>query len=451
MIWPFRPHPPLSLNHKVTCERRFAEIGRLLRHRLPRPATIVRPEEIATLIDGCSQGDLPQSLFGFMRARIFPEDTIPAGWAEAETLTINGQSLPYAITSDETGQATGIHFHPLLKHTPERLAAVTATAAAEHLVCSQKLADRLSSSSFELIPLFFGFGPLMSHAAMYELPDAAKGLELTRTARVGAVSPLDFGYSMALADWSLKTNHEDFLNVLRLDAKEGLQKGLRFLRKTNDCSFETDFLERQEADTVGFVMARLQGRSHSRQLNTLLDLYSAPDRLDDDLMEPVAGLLRHPEAEIQRMATATLARCSILPRAVHDELVILAEDGSAAIRRAAVSALRPGYDNDDSVLEMMIEFLRRSDRALIAVSLNTLLKYNSWPDGVSDAVLKALSTMVLSSGMDDLALGVRLLEKAHADPDQALTLHFADDPTALAIFAELKGHDPELSGTANAD
>jgi len=425
----------------VACERRFVALGRLLgRHRITDP-TIVTPDDIGSLVAACDRDVLPQRLLDFVRARLFPEDAVPASWADADTLTVNGQSLHYGIATDDSGKVTGIHFHPSLSNVPERLAAVTATAAAEHLIRSQKLADNVPGGTFEILPLFFGFGPLMSHAALHELPDSAHGLELTRTARVGTVSPLEFGYSMALADWSLNMGHEEVADLLRLDAKEGLQKGLRFLHKTSDCSFEADFLDRQADSTVGFVLSRLRSRSDSQQLNTLLDLHAETATVDPDLMEAVAELLRHRDPEIQRTAAATLGRCETLPRAIHDELVILTEDGTPALRRAAVSAIRPGYDNDENVVETLSEFLRRSDRALIAVSLRTLLKYESWPDGLSDAVLKALSTLVLASGSDDLKLGVQLLEKTHANPDQALQQHFTDDPTALAIFDELTAAD----------
>lgn len=443
MIWPFRPHPPLSLTHKVACERRFSRLTRQLGKRRPSRVAIVTPQDITTLIAACSTETLPVQLLDFVRARMLPAENITAEWAEPEDLTVNGQSLHYNILTDRASDTTRIVFHPLLQHAPERLAAVAATATAEHLLRSQDLIDDMPAGSFEVLPLLFGYGPLMAHAALHELPDASPGLELTRTARVGAVSPLEMGYAMALADWSLQMEHAEIGSLLRPDTKEGLQKGLRYLERTGDCSFEADFLERSDANTVGFQLAGLSCRSQSRQLNTLLDLAANASSMDAELTQAVSSLLRHSEPEIQRAAAITLGRSPDLPAAIHDELVILAEDGGPGIRQTAVAALRPGYHNDDSTLDLLTQMLRRSDRSLIMSSINAILRFDHYPEGLSDSVLKALSTIVLVRGPEDLMRGLQLLHQTHPDPRQALQQHFQDDPTALAILEELLDADSD--------
>lgn len=446
MIWPFRPHPPLSLTHKVACERRFAILTRQLGKRRPSRAAIVTPQDITTLIAACSTETLPRQLLDFVRARMLPSEDITAEWAEADALTVNGQSLHYNILTDDQSDGVRIMFHPLLQQAPERLAAVAATAASEHLLRSQNVTGEVPAGSFEVLPILFGYGPLMAHTALHELPDSSPGLELTRTARVGAVSPLELGYTMALADWSLQMEHAEISAQLRPDAKEGLQKGFRYLEKTGDCSFEPDFAERSDGATVGFQLAGLSGRSHSRQLNTLLDLAASADSMDAELAQAVAGLLRNSEPDIQRAAAMTLGRCTDLPIAIHDELVILAEDGEPVIRQAALGALRPGYQNDDSTLELLAHNLRRSDRGLIVASINAILRFDNYPDGLSDSVLKALSTIVLVRGPEDLTHGLHLLQRTHPNAREALQQHFDDDPTALAILEELLDSDSELAG-----
>jgi len=443
VIWPFRPHPPLALAHKVACERRFASLARQLGKRRPSPIAIVTPQDMTTLIAACSIETLPEQLLDFVRARMLPSENLTAEWAQADALTVNGQSLHYSILTDSPSDTTRMMFHPLLKQAPERLAAVAATAIAEHLLRSQNLIDDMPAGSFEVLPLLFGYGPLMAHAALHELPDSSPSLELTRTARVGAVSPLELGYTMALADWSLQMEHAEISSLLRLDTKEGLQKGLRYLEKTGDCCFEADFLERSDVATVGFQLAGLSCRSQSRQLNTLLDLAITADTMDAELAQAVAALLRHSEPDVQRAAAITLGRCSKLPAAIHDELVILAEDGAPTIRQAAVAALRPGYQNDSSTLDLLAQMLRRSDRALIVSSINAILRFDNYPEGLSDSVLKALSTIVLVRGPEDLTRGLQLLHQTHPAPRQALQQHFHDDPTALAILEELLDADPD--------
>ena len=440
MIWPFRPHPPLPLASKVGCERRFATVARLLgRHRITSRG-VLTPTEIDAIVADCDRDILPRRLFEFIKDRLaLPCCSIDVGWGDPDDLTLNGQALHYRFVLDDAGQVTRLGLHPEVHDLPYRLAAVAAVAAvaaAESLIKSESPAESVPQGTFEILPLFFGFGPIMANAALREAVDQRSAVtEMPwERSRVGTLSPLEFGYSMALADWSLGTDHNAVASLLRPDAKEGLQQGLRFLGKTSDCSFEQDFLDRSPDDSLAFRLAQLRNRSGSVQLGALMNLKSAAE-INGELVDAVADLLRHREPEIQQLAATILGRCESVPRAIHDELGILAEDGPGALRRAAISALRPGFENDGDVVDVLTDILRRCDPATAAVCVNTLLKYNSHPEHLIDALLKSLGSMV-SSGTGDLRLGVELLRRIHDDPSFALQEHFTDDPTALAILDE---------------
>ncbi|HIK92308.1 MAG TPA: hypothetical protein EYG03_10050 [Planctomycetes bacterium] len=437
MIWPFRPHPPLPLASKVECERRFATVARMLgRHRIPS-ATVIAPHEIDAIVADCDHDNLPARLFAFVESRLaLPGQSIDVDWDDTDDLTVNGQTLHYRFVFDDAGQVTAIGLHPEVDDLPYRLAAVTAVAAAEYFIKTESLAESVPKGTFEILPLFFGFGPVMANAALRE---AADQLSVStqmpwEKSRVGTLSPLEIGYSMALADWSLDAGFNDVASLLRLDAREGLEKGLRFLRKTVDCSFEQDFLDRSPDNSVGFRMTQLRHDSGSMQLGAMMDLHAA-DEVDPDLIDTVAELLHHRELEIQRLAALILGQCKSVSRAIHDELVIIAEDGPAVLRRAAISALRPGFENDGDLLEVVTDVLRRSDPTTAAACVKMLLKYDSHPEHLIDALLKSLGSMV-SSGSGNLQLGVELLQRIHDEPLSALQQHFVDDPTALAILDE---------------
>lgn len=185
---------------------------------------------------------------------------------------------------------------------------------------------------------------------------------------------------------------------------------------------------------MGFRMTQLRHDSGSMQLGAMMDLHAA-DEVDPDLIDTVAELLHHRELEIQRLAALILGQCKSVSRAIHDELVIIAEDGPAVLRRAAISALRPGFENDGDLLEVVTDVLRRSDPTTAAACVKMLLKYDSHPEHLIDALLKSLGSMV-SSGSGNLQLGVELLQRIHDEPLSALQQHFVDDPTALAILDE---------------
>lgn len=437
MIWPFRPHSPLPLEHKVECERRFAAVARLLGPHGVSSASVLTPDDIDAVVAGCADDALPRRLFAFVSSRYVESSlSVDVRWDEPEDLTANGMSLHYRFESDRAGLVTAIGLHPELKGLTCQLAAVTAVAAAEYFVKSNSLAESVPRGTFEILPLIFGLGPIMANAALREVveqPSAVTELPWDRS-RIGTVSALEFGYSMALTEWTLDVMYEDVVSLLRPDAREGLGKGLRYLKKTNDCSFQPGFPERPLGDSVDVLSAQLRHNSSSMQLATLMDMF-AGDEVDGKLMHTVAELLHHREVEIQCYAALLLGRCGSLSRSIHDELVMLAEDGPVTLRRAAISALRPGFENDGDLLEIVSGVLRRCDPTTAATCVSTLLKYDSYPEHLIDSLLKSLRSMV-SSGRGDLELGVKLLRRIHDDPGAVVQQYFQDDPTALAILAE---------------
>ncbi|MCP4855965.1 MAG: hypothetical protein GY903_15895 [Fuerstiella sp.] len=437
VIWPFQPHPPLPLASKVECERRFSTVARMLgRHRIPS-ATVTTPHDIDAIVTDCDRDILPTRLFAFIGSRLaLPGRSIDVDWHDPGDLTVNGRALPYRFVLDDAGQVTAIGLHPDVDDLPYRLAAVMTVAAAEYFIMTESPAESVPEGTFEILPLFYGFGPIMANGALREAADQCCGATQMpwERSRMGMLSPLEFGYSMALADWSLDAGFLDVGSVLRLDAREGLEKGHRFLRKTGDCSFEQDFLDRLPDNSVSSRLEQLRHPNGSMQLGAMMDLHAA-DEVDPGLIDAVAELLHHREVEIQRVAALILGQCQSVPRAIHDELVIIAEDGPVVLRRAAISALRPGFDNDVDLLEIVTDVLRRCDPTTAAVCVGTLLKYDSHPRHLIDALLKSLGSMV-SSGAGNLQLGVKLLQRIHDDPSFALQQHFGDDPTALAILDE---------------
>jgi hypothetical protein len=437
VIWPFRPHPPLPLTHKVECERRFAAVARLLgRDRIPS-ASVLTPADIDSVVADCVHDELPGRLFAYIGSRFAASgSSVDVGWGDPDDMIANGRSLHYRFECDDAGHVTAVDLHPEINDVPYLLAAVTAVAAAECFVKSDSLAESVPRGTFEILPLFFGFGSIIANAALREAVDQVSAVtEMPwERSRVGTVSALELGYCMALFDWTFDAHYEDIATLLRPDAKEGLGKGLRYLQKTVDCSFEKSFLDDSPGDSVDILSSKLRHDSSCMQLGTLMDMHAA-DAVDSDLVPAVAELLHHREVEIQRYAALICGQYSSLPRAIHDELAILAEDGPVVLRRAAISALRPGFENDSDLLEIVTGVLRRSDPTTAATCISTLLKYDLHPEHLIDTLLKSIGSMV-SSGEGNLQLGVELLRRIHGAPRAALQEHFQDDPTALAILDE---------------
>lgn len=435
MIWPFRPHAPVPLKSRVACERNFAALAQLLeRHRIPDlPA--VTPADLQDRISDPDRDSLPQRLFEFMGVRIpISVHDVRLEWAASGALDMHGQPVFYDLALGPDDRVASVQFHPLLSEFPYRLAAMTATVAA---ACYLRVASRqrFSIAAHEIFPLFFGFGPIMANAGLYDAAEWDVAWHLANKSRTGAVGPVELGYCMALADWSLSTHYESVAAVLRPDAKGGLKQGLKFLRRTGDCCFPQDFLFHAADRSTAVQRDELDGRGHSNVLRTLEELYES-QHVPADLVEPVSHLLRHSQPDIQQAAALVLSQCEALPRAIHDELLMLAERGAAGTRRAAITALRPGYDNDSDALDLLTDLLRSNDTTTAQVCITTLLEYPSCPDQTLDALLSALGGMMSRSASVDLTGGMALLQRLHDDPSEAIENYFSADPTALAILHE---------------
>ncbi len=447
MIWPFKPHAPLGLTQKVTCERLVEKAERFLAQRNYTLPAIVTPQDIDALIEQIKAEELPQQMFNFFASRMPSSgESVAVTWAENETLFVDGQHVHFDCLTDDNGRICEVIFDRSLADFPYRLAAIAATTVAQSLVWTDTSDAAREEGLCESIPLFFGAGAIMANAALHELSETYGNFNFSSWSRSGSVGAVEFGYMMALTDWSLGTNYAAISDQLRLDAQEGLTKGLRFLKKTTDCCIQQDFAKQSPDNSIRSLVSQLDARSDSLLYSTLIEIWSCGE-FDTDLLPGVTRLLSHSDVEIQKLAARTLGKFGSLPRPIHDELVMLTANSPATVRRAAVSSLRPGYENDEQVVETLTELLRSGDAAMATNCIVTLLKYDSWPEHLCDCLLSGLSTMVLTSGNEELAAGVQLLHRVLDNPQQILQDHFADDPSALAIFNEILNGETQVTAS----
>ncbi len=438
MIWPFRPHPPIPLLPKVLYERRIGSFARWLgRSRIDPNHTIITPQDIDSLIKGSDVDQWPERFFHFFRARMPGSAAgLEMRWRTVEEEKSHDKPTSFDLLSNEDGSIASGLFHRSLAQFPYRMAAVTAEAAAKHFMVTAAENERHANSAADVLPVFFGFGPVLANATLLEFEEhSSAGMHQREGSRTGAVSALEYGYCMALSDWALGTNYGTVVDQLRPDAKEGLLKGLRFLQKTQDCSFERDRVFDEVDLTMQTLNQRLQNSSKSIQLATLLDLAES-----GDVSSEVAALLHEPiessEPEIACAAAAVLGRCTDIPAPVFDALLAQAEFGAPTVSRAAVTALQPTDENDERVKDLLTDRLRGADPALATACINSLLRFDRYPESLSDALLRALGKLVSAASEAGMNCGLQLLKKIEDSPLDAIQSHFEDDPTAVAILSE---------------
>jgi len=443
MIWPFRPQPPVPLSPKVRYEREFRSIAQWLgQSRIDPQQTTILPNDVDALIADCSVEQWPNRLFHFFRARMpgsaegMEFDWIDADDAASQEQASDGQAAAVTFTRTDDGQISGGRFHRSLAEFPYRLSAVAAMAAAVHFRDTSGEERPSGTPSAEVLPVFFGLGPVMANAALHETEDqgstAGQGAD---TRRNGNVSALEYGYCMAISDWAIGTNYASVSNMLRPDAREGLLNGIRFLQKTGDCSFERESVFAEPDSSFDVVQSRLGGSSKSVLLATLLDL-----RDSGSVSPEVANLLQDAlddqEPGIACAAAAVLGRCSDIPEPAFEALLWQAESGTAAVSRAAVAALQPNPQHDERIKALLTKRLHTADPALATACIHSLLRFNDYPSELNQSLLKSLGRFVSAAAEDGMNLGLQLLHKVEQSPLDAIAHHFDDDPTVVAILSE---------------
>lgn len=448
MIWPFKPRPPLSLPHKVSCERKFARTARLIGQDRITNSTALVPSDLDAIISAGSADTLPGRLFAFIRTR-FPlaDSNVEVSWWDSNTNIDHATNAFYATLV--TDDATQILLHPGLSDFPYRIAAVLAAACSEHFLKTESLDSNATGfETYEQLPVFFGFGPIMANATLLERSSLNGTQESWEASQVGSTNSLEFGYSMALADWVLDTNYGDVVSALRPDARETYQLGIRYLSKTSECYFDRKVFEDVSVSNEEAAAERLNSKSDSVRLGTLIDLMHT-DKVDDNLAAPLSDLIRHPNEDIQQIAAYAIGRCETLSRAHHDDLLITVETSPVGLKRAAMSAIRPGFENDDQIKESLVDLLGKADASTATSCIKTLLKYDDHPENLKDQLLRALARMVLKAGTEQLVPGLVLLAKVSPNPTVTLEEHFAEDASGQAILTDLfrEMRDSESAGS----
>lgn len=453
MIWPFRPHPPLSLTHKVKMERMFRAVAIALETLPDVPPSVVLPRDIQSVLEQSDSNDMPQVLFDFIAANLPmpPQDSSPlptVEWAMISLLSESGEPQPFQLSQNDGGQITKVQFDRSLSESPDRMASICVRIACG---CWFRSLDTDRSSSLqgispELLASFFGLTPMLSCVSdrIYGGPENAVASELAMSDNV---------YAMAMAEYSLGIEYSQMVSWFRPDAARELKAGLKFLHKTGDCVIPNPLSGQVAMSIEGSNLSEivqeqdLAGDQESICLSRLMDL-ALSRRCPKNLQPLVCGLLGHRESEIRRWAAATLQHAEQLDDDQLTDIFAAVDDSVVSVRAQAVLALRSGFARDEDVVERLSDFLSRPERLLVESSVRKLAEYSEFPDRLTSQLLKAIHTMAVKGSSDEmLGQGVSLLGKVCEQPEQLIRERFADDPTVYSMLLG-SGEDLEPSGEA---
>jgi hypothetical protein len=405
----FRPACPLATAEKVWVERRMAWLAQRLGMDRLRRTVVIEPND--------SFFPEPYLACDEDAHRIFQQ---VRGWMSIDPGRVVFE-LHDEIVEDITnplglyvpGDPARILIQRSLLENPESLVAVVAHELSHeillgggHLQDNNEDLERLT----DLTTVFFGLGIFCENSALQETTLREGRFSWWSIHKQGYLPIRMYGYGMALFAWAREELSPSWMQHLRLDAREAMSKGLRFLRKGGDVAFESDQAEESpDGSTLKAAVARLNHQSPSQRfwgLSELLESATPPA----EAVETVARLTDDPDPDVSSAAARLLGISGAAAQAHVPRLLEMLGSRTPANRvqaALALGALRPAEpvvprelgrlldDQDAEVCQAAAEALGEygaaaqcAERQLLRRYEQALIKCDACIDSLAEAVVK---------------------------------------------------------------
>lgn len=438
----FAPRCPLNLGLKVWTERRFRDIGEELGASHIRGVTVVEPDtEIVPHSD--EPDELIQAMFervcGWME--VSPQSLrlrVTSGLDMADLLAVQShgriqaaKSL-YRIPSSEDERAELI-ISTQIDLEPARLLAIIARGVAHDVLRTRvpdlfEAEDRLST--IDLVPAFFGLGIFVANSTVREVHGEHGTYSTFQLSRAGHLSAEVHSYALALFAWARGEQMSDWTRRLRLDARETMKGGLRFLTKTGDCIFEADsFGHRSRLDSLSDLRRALAEDSPTLQMNALLNLENRPDDCRQ-LTREMISLLKTRDRDQRAQTVQTLAVCIGESEDALEAILNLYDDPAVPVRFAVAQVLRPGSADDESCIRTLTALLPDREPGVCVQAASRLLEFESLPEELLRPAIDLLCQGNIRCDGSMMRRALQLLDRLSSDVPTLLQAELDEESQA---------------------
>ena len=436
----FAPRCPLNLGLKVWTERRFRDIGEELGASHIRQVEVVEPgsellqaavnsDDAITLVfeQVCRWMDVSSSS---LRLNVMSSDEM-AELAASQGASGAAMSL-YGIPAVD-GEAAQLIVSADLNLDADQLLAMIARGVA-HDVLRTRLPDLFAARDqmriIDLVPVFFGLGIFVANSTVRDL----NGVSGAPT-RADSLSSEVYGYALALAAWVRGEGMADWTRHLRLDARETMKSGFKFLAKSGDCVFDADsFGHRTQPESLAELRRALDDSSPSLQMNALLNLMPHPDdcrQLCDELIPQ----LKMRDRDQRAQAVLTISACTTQSEDALRAVIGLCDDSETTVRLSVATTLKPGSVDDESSIHTLTGMLADRDPGVCIQAASSLLEFDSLPDELLRPALELLRQGNIRCAEPMMQVALLLLARVCDDVPALLSTEL--DEESQAMIADL--------------
>ena len=436
----FAPRCPLNLGLKVWTERRFRDIGEELGASHIRQVEVVEPgselwqaavnsDDAITLVfeQVCRWMDVSSSS---LRLNVMSSDEM-AELAASQGASGAAMSL-YGIPAVD-GEAAQLIVSADLNLDADQLLAMIARGVA-HDVLRTRLPDLFAARDrmriIDLVPVFFGLGIFVANSTVRDL----NGVSGAPT-RADSLSSEVYGYALALAAWVRGEGMADWTRHLRLDARETMKSGFKFLAKSGDCVFDADsFGHRTQPESLAELRRALDDSSPSLQMNALLNLMPHPDdcrQLCDELIPQ----LKMRDRDQRAQAVLTISACTTQSEDALRAVIGLCDDSETTVRLSVATALKPGSVDHEASIHTLTGMLADRDPGVCIQAASSLLEFDSLPDELLRPALELLRQGNIRCAEPMMQVALLLLARVCDDVPALLSTEL--DEESQAMIADL--------------
>ena len=421
--WLF-PRPPVRVQEKAWIEYRFAWLVQQLGERRMLDAPVIEPTD--EFFPDIYHGNASDAELMYRRVCNF--------------MLVNPAEMRFEVVSpDDMPSAGGLYDRtdpnnkPLLRIAgdkiadPEALVATLAHEIAHHILLGGGLMtgeEEDHELTTDLLPCVLGLGIFAANSTIRTSAGSSGTLHWWQFQRNGYMPSQGIGYALAVFAWLRDEHSPKWKHHLRLDAREPLVKGLRYLRRTGDCYLVHERLGAMRMPTGSELTERLTHGTVSARVQALWDTQKYADKHSHG--QVVKQLFGHPDATVRSTAIQTAAALKLDDPDAIREMDSALGDAEYVVRAAAAQSLGQLQPREAKVVTDL-SFALLDDVPEVANAAALALKsYGERAAPAEKNLLIALHNALIDCDYSMVDLLIEVIRSALPDAGQSINNYFLE-------------------------
>ena len=439
--WLF-PRPPVRVQEKAWIEYRFAWLLEQLGARRLLDAQMIEPTD--EFFPGEYRGTPADAEVMYRRVCKF----MGVNPAEMELEVLPADDMPSAgghYDRTEPTKKPALRVSDAKIVDPEALVATLAHEVAHHILLGGGLMTGEEPDhelTTDLLPCVLGLGIFTANSTVRTAGGSSGTWHWWSFQRNGYMPSQGIGYALAIFAWLRDERSPKWKRHLRLDAREPLVAGLRYLRRTSDCYVTPETLGATRRPSTSELMHKMEDAKPAARIQVLWDAAKHPS--GTSLAESVKQRLRDADAAVRIAAIGTVAQLEVNDSETIHEIDLALEDENFEVRAAAARALGILLPEDSNVVVDLGFALEDQSLTVVAATAEALRNYGPRAAPAEKNMLMALRSAYIDCTYDTFDLLIKAIRAASPDPGQSINDYFRErDPEfrQMAIDALYADHD----------